>query len=178
MKIQDEIKTALETFQNMKKYCCEKNKGPTDLAPMLHFKYKHLNAYCGVLLGEGHPLETIPHAWGQIVQDGVPEFVVVMTEGYAKVGGDPSDYRKGDMEKDFKNNPDSEVLEVLNIHGIDLGTGKQADGFVSFKYGDDGLPVFDEPSYGDCEGAALGANIPILFEACRQATFATLNKAV
>lgn len=180
MELTKEIEIALETFKKMKASVCDHMRGPHDLAPMLHLKYPHLNGYCGVLLPEGHPTDTVPAAWERVIQDGVPEFVIVMVEGYATISDTalPKDYRRGEMENDFKSNPESKVLEVLNIHGIDMKTGNQADGFVAYRYNDSGLPEFEEPSYGPCEGEALQANMPRIFTACRQITLDIMKKAV
>lgn len=177
MELAEEVEIAMKTFIKMKESVCAFNKGPQDLAPMLHFRYQHLKGYCGVLLAEGHPLHSIPGAWEQIIRDGIPEFVIVMTEGYASTGP-RENYQKGQMEQDFKNNPDSEVMEIINIHGISMKSGEQHTGMVVFRYDDHGQPVFEEPSYSKCEGEALNANIPALFAACRGATLVIHRKAV
>jgi len=181
MDLSQEVKIATQTFMKMKSSMCKANNGPHDLAPMLHFKYSHLKGYCGVLLAGGHPVQTIPVAWEQIIRDGTPEFVVVMTEAYASThpsNEPPPDYRKGQMEEDFKNNPCSDVMEIINVHGIDIKTGKQYSGMVAFRYDDNGQPVFDEPSYAECKGDSLQANIPAIFSGCRKATLALQKKAV
>lgn len=181
MKLADEVKLAMQTFMKMKSSVCESNKGPQDLAPMLHFKYSHLKGYCGVVLAGGHPLQTIPVAWEHIIRDGLPEFVMVMTEAYASThqkNEPPQNYRKGQMEEDFKNNPCSDVMEIINVHGINIKTGEQYSGMVAFHYDDNGQPVFDEPDYNECAGEALKANIPALFSACRHATLILQKKAI
>jgi hypothetical protein len=179
MKLNEEIRIAMETFMKMKASMCQVHKGPYDLAPMLHLKYQHLNGYCGVLLaGEGHPMNLIPSAWEKIVENGIPEFVIAMIEGYASKNENPQNYRRGQMEEDFKNNPDSTVVEVLNIQAIDIKTGNQISGFVSFKYNDKGQPEFEIPEYSPCEGESLNANIPRIFSLCRDATLEFMRKAV
>lgn len=175
MKLADEVKIALQTFIKMKESVCRHNNGPSDLAPMLHYKYPHLKGYRGILLAGGHPIQTVPSAWGHISKDGIPEFVMIMTEAYASATP-LQEYKRGEMEKDFKNNPCSQVVEIINVHAIDMKTGEQFDGFVSFKYDDSGIPVFDEPSYSKCEGEALKANMPAIFTACRGATLMLNNK--
>lgn len=178
MNLIKEIEIATQTFIQMKSALCEQFKGPHDLAPMLHFRYQHLKGYCGVLLGPGHPTDTIPGAWLHILKDGIPEFVMVMTEGYARTSKTmPTNHQRGMMEEDFKNNPESDVVEILNIHGIDMNSGDQASGIVMFRYDDNGMPTFDEPAFSPCDGQALDANIPRLFTACRMATLA-LHKQV
>lgn len=170
-KILDEVQTALDLFMKMKAGVCEHHGGPHDLTAMLHFKFKHLNGYCGAVLAGGHPLETIPMAWQHIIQDGQPEFMLVMTEGYASATP-IENYKRGSMEEDFKNNPNTEVFEIINVHGIDIKTGQQADAVVKFHY-EDGVPTFDEVQSNMCEGQALEANIPRLFRMCREATLLT-----
>lgn len=167
MKIEEEVKIAVSTFCKMKRAMCERENGPYDLAPMLHFKYSHLKTYCGMLLA-GDPVEMVPPAWGRILEDGIPEFVMLMVEAYASENVD--NYRKGAMEQDFKNNPDSRVREAITIQAVDIKTGRQMTGIVRYVYGDDGLPVFDEPSIGECEGKALECRVPSIIGMCRDQT--------
>lgn len=174
MTLEEELKFALGKFCQMKRTMCEREGGPQDLAPMLHFKYQHLNAYCGVLL-MGNPFEMIPEAWRKILDDGVPEFVMCMVEGYAS-SKPISEYKKGQMEQDFKENPGSEVMEVITLQAVDIKTGKQMTGMVSYKYGDDGMPEFEEPNFNSCEGQAMECNIPSIFKACRDATVKFFGK--
>lgn len=177
MNLVNEVETAMKAFIKMKAAVCKSSNGPQDLAPMLHFRYQHLKGYCGVVLTGGHPSVLIPSAWQKIIEDGIPEFMIIMTEGYAR-SGQPEKYRKGQMEEDFKNNPNSDVFEVINIHGIDIKAGNQYSGMVTFKYDDQGQPLFDSPSYAKCEGEALNANLPMLFSACREATLIMQKKAI
>lgn len=180
MNLIEEVKIAMQTFIKMKESMCQANNGPYDLAPMLHIKYQHLNSYCGVLMaGCGHPVDAIPVVWQKVLENGMPEFVMILTEGYATKSKEfPENYQRGQMEEDFKNNPDSEVVEILNVHAIDIKTGDQANAFVSFKYDDHGQPEFDEPAYAPCEGEALNANVPMIFAACRAATLMIHRKAI
>lgn len=180
MELTKEIKIAMETFIKMKASICQNNNGPFDMAPMLHLKYQHLKSYCGVVMtGCSNPVDAIPGAWGKVLENGYPEFVMIMTEAYATKSKEmPENYVKGQMEEDFKNNPESEVVEILNVHAIDINTGNQATGFVSFKYNDNGQPEFDQPLYNACEGEALKANVPTIFAACRDATLLLKRKAI
>ena len=168
MEIKKELEIAVSTFCKMKRAMCEREGGPYDLAPMLHFKYGHLRTYCGMLLAGGDPVEMIPHAWERILEDGIPEFVMLMVEAYSSENVD--NYRKGAMERDFKENPESKVREAITIQAVDIKTGRQMTGIVRYGYGDDGLPVFDEPSIGDCEGQALECRVPSIIGLCRDHT--------
>lgn len=174
MNIQDELKSAVGVFCRMKRLVCEKEGGPHDLTPMIHFKYQHLNAYCGgVLMGD--PFEMAPMLWRKVLDDGIPEFMMLMMEGYAST---TQPTKHGDLEKDFKENPDSTVREVITVQAVNIKTGEQFTAVVPFKYGDDGLPEFDEPSLGPCEGEALQSRVAIMFSACRNATINFLQEAV
>lgn len=175
MNLEKELRFIIGKFCDMKRALCEREGGPNDLIPMLHFKYQHLNAYCGMLL-EGNPIQMVPVAWRKILEDGIPEFMMFMVEGYASTTPDLSNYRKGEMEKDFKNNPGSSVREVITIQAVDIKTGYQMTAVVPYKYGDNGLPEFEEPSVSTCEGDALNCNIPYLFKSCREATMNFFDK--
>jgi hypothetical protein len=175
MTLEEEMRFALDKFCEMKTAVCEREGGPQDLIPMLHFKYRHLNAYCGVVI-KGNPIEILPMAWRHILDDGVPEFVMFMVEGYASNKISIEGYRRGEMESDFKSNPDSSVKEVITLQAVDVKTGEQMTAVVSYSYGDDGLPEFDEPNVGACEGEALNCNVPNIFKACREATMNFFDK--
>jgi hypothetical protein len=178
MNLETEVKTAVEVFIKMKRSICEHEGGPQDLAPMLHFKYQHLNAYCGGLLaGNEHPLNMAPMAWRKVLDDGIPEFVMLMIEGYASTSKPGEDYVRGNMEKDFKDNPESNVREAITLQAIEIKTGKQFTAVVLYKYDDSGLPEFEEPNIGPCEGEALNSNVARMFSACRDATINFLKEA-
>lgn len=174
MNLEAELKTAVEVFIKMKRAACEQECGPHDLAPMIHFKYQHLNAYCGGLL-MGNPFELAPMAWRKVLDDGIPEFMMLMMEGYAKTSKPDEDYVRGNMEKDFKENPDSDVREVITVQAVEIKTGRQFTAIVPYKYDDQGQPEFEDCSIGPCEGEALNSNVAKMFSACREATLSFLH---
>jgi hypothetical protein len=174
MTLEEELKFALGKFCEMKSAMCAQEGGPQDLAPMLHFKYLHLNAYCGMLL-PGNPFEILPQAWRQILDDGMPEVVMFMVEGYASEAL-PEEYERGAMEKDFKENPESNVKEVITLQAVDIKTGSQMTGIVSYTYGDDGMPMFGNSNIGPCEGEALNCNVAAIVKSCRDATLRFFEK--
>lgn len=175
MNIQDELRRAVDIFTNMKRMACEQNGGPHDLAPMIHFKYRHLKGCCGGLLA-GDPFQLVPMAWRKVLDQGIPEFMMLMIEGYSSATP-PENHERGCLEKDFKENPDSKVKEVITIQAVDIKTGNQFTAIVPYKYDDEGIPEFEEPSIGACEGEALNSNIPAMFAACRNATVTFLEEA-
>lgn len=174
MNLEEELKSAAENFCRMKHEMCRIEHGPQDLSPMLHFKYKHLSVPCGIVI-MGNPFQMVPPAWRKVLDDGIPEFMMLMVEGYASRS--PMDYEKGAMEHDFKNNPDSEVVEVITIQAIEIDTGKQMVCMVEYKYGDDGLPQFGDANIGACEGPAMNSNVAEMFKSCRDATVGFFERA-
>lgn len=168
MTLEDELDLAVRTFCRMKTMMCEREGGPHDLQPMLHFRYKHLKSYCGIMV-MGNPLDEVPKAWHKVMDHGTPEFVMLVLEGYASLKG-AEDYERGRMERDFKENPDSEVREVITLQAVEIKTGRQLTAIVPFRYGDDGLPEFEDAKVGPCDGQALGANVPDMMNQCRNLT--------
>lgn len=176
MDLKRELDNAVRCFTGMKRAMCEREGGPCDLAPMLHFKYKHLKSCCGALLMGAPPMEMVPAAWGKILDQGIPEFVMLMVEGYASE--QPlEEYERGSMEEDFKNNPGSTVKEVITLQAVDIKTGEQMTAVMPYHYGDDGMPVFEEAKVGPCEGEAMNCRAASIFNACRQATLTFLDEA-
>lgn len=173
MNLEEELKSAAEKFCMMKREMCRIEHGPQDLAPMLHFKYKHLSVPCGIVI-MGSPFQMVPPAWRKVLDDGIPEFMMLMVEGYASKN--PTG-EKGSMEDDFKNNPESDVVEVITIQAIEIDTGKQMSCMVEYKYGDDGLPQFGDARIGPCEGAAMNSSVAEMFKGCRDATVGFFERA-
>jgi hypothetical protein len=170
--LQEEIKAVLELFMEMKKGACLDHGGPVDLQPMLHFKGRD-GSRQGALL-HGHPTDSLSGAWKHMLEYVDPECAIVMTEAYCRTSREfPENHEPGAYERDFKDNPLSDVQEILNVHGIDIETGVQFSGFVGFRIGDDGQPVFDEPYYAQSEGRALECNIPVALERLRNMTAET-----
>lgn len=75
------------------------------------------------------------------------EYLFLACEGYVnKVEGTdlPKDYERGDMEKDYKENPFSQITEAMIIHGYDWNLSNRFMSVSHYGYGDDGLPKFTE----------------------------------
>ena len=97
MDLEKELNVAVRAFCKMKLSVCKIEEGPHDLVPMPHFKYSHLNAYCGMVLDGGNPLEMLTHSWRKILDDGIPEFVMFMVEGYASTKNVPEEIRRSPL---------------------------------------------------------------------------------
>ncbi len=84
------------------------------------------------------------------------DFIVLLVEGYSKTDLTPEEYAKhdrGDFEKDYKENPFSDVREGIIMCAVDWnGTGIWNVSSL-YRYDDHGIPVFDdEPA---CYATAL-----------------------
>lgn len=175
MTLEDEVRFITDHFCGMKTALCEREGGPSDLLPMLHFKYRHLNAYCGMVLPPEETVEALPAAWSKVLEDGIPEFMMIMVEGYA--GTKTEEYERGAMERDFRENPSSSVREVITIQAVDIKTGNQITSVVPYGYDDRGMPEFDDPKIAPCVGEALEFNIPAMFRQFRDLAVNLLDEA-
>ena len=75
------------------------------------------------------------------------EFGFLVVEGYAETNTDGknfSDYERGDMAKDFSENPFTTITETLVIHGYDWNLTSRFTHACHYKYDDKGVPVFTE----------------------------------
>ena len=77
------------------------------------------------------------------------EFVAVALEGYGTQNPEmmnATEYQRGDMEEDYKNNPFSDVREALILTAVDWEGTSLWSIYCTYRYDDHGLPMFDEPS--------------------------------
>lgn len=171
----DKIKAALKTYMQMKKDFCANNNGPYDLAPLLNIEFENVPGFVVTNLPPGHPVDQLINVFPVMIEFGHQNnhgninSMILLTEGYSIAGKNKDgieSYARGDLEKDFKSNPDSNVIEVLNVQAIDMLTGEQSAGFVSYKYDDKGAPEFNNPDFIICEGDNLQGNIAMLFNKC------------
>lgn len=174
MNLEKELRVAIKNFISMKKDICEQESGPSDLVPMIHFKYQHLAVPCGAVI-VGDPFHIVPQAWRRILDDGIPEFIMFMAEGYSS-SKNSENRQRGDLEKDFKENPCSDVTEVITIQAVDIKTGIQMSAMAEYKYNDNGQPEFGKIHLGKCEGDTLKSNVAMMFATCRNATLEFFGK--
>jgi hypothetical protein len=158
----------MELTKGMKSSACEENKGHTDLNPMvvvgLEIKDDEGNEGLGgqvieMCLSNGdHPVDALPKMLNDLGESGLTKFRFLMfvVEGFArrlsnneegkkelaKLTQD-GDYERGALEKDFHENPLSNVEEGL-IATAFAWTGESATMSQFYKYGDNGLPVYED----------------------------------
>lgn len=172
MDMLEKVEHSMRVFMKMKTEGCRENKGPKDLIAMLHLEYENSQNVITPL--HGHPADTLVQIFPHLIEFGKQNDhgnitnMILMTEGYASTAekDEVPEYVRGEMEKDFKENVDSKVMEVLNVQAVNIETGEQTSGFVSYKYDDNGLPNFNDPEFVKCEGESLNARLPQIFNQC------------
>jgi hypothetical protein len=158
----NEFEFAIESFQRLKIECCEKNKGPIDLDPLIHVKLKdqYVGSPLPLLQIEEDIYSSIISVCNYIVSTfGTPELIIFLTEGYCKTSVSIEDYQRGELEEDYKNNPLSDVSEALLINGIDVYTGIFGSCFINFTYDDYGMPNLSKPMIDYAKNPKIGGNI-------------------
>lgn len=103
---------------------------------------------CGMipLIHKQDPAECLSDVIGSFPIDKF-EFGFLTVEGYAETdteGKSFSDYERGDMAKDFAENPFTTITETLVVHGYDWNLTSRFVHACHYKYDDRGLPVFGE----------------------------------
>lgn len=81
-------------------------------------------------------------------------FLGVVVEGYARVGNDgklPDDYERGDLKKDFSENPFSDVRETILVSGVDWNQDTYYNCATPYTYNDTGVPQFAETTFDKYE---------------------------
>lgn len=77
------------------------------------------------------------------------EYLFMVVEGYMNptinlnsVDELPADYKRGDMAKDFAENPFTEVREAVIVSGLNWDASEIYTAFSTYKYDDRGVPQF------------------------------------
>jgi hypothetical protein len=151
---------------------CVEGGGPADGAPfILGADYKGTPFLIPDTL-DGHPTDNLPIILNAILK-GLEEkngtmrwdWLAYVVEGYANGGENdlPEDWERGSLERDFKNNPSSQVKEGIIITAY-TWEGESACRTMLYHYGDDGLPVWEEPV--DADEAPDGL-VPFIFNTFR-----------
>ena len=162
------MRSTMEMIKDAKVRACEENKGHTDLNPMLIIGIDAKHPETGedaiggqmveMCLSNGeHPVDALPKMLSDLSESGLTKFHFLMffVEGFARRVENPNgeksyanlyqdtEYERGSLEKDFHENPASDVAEGLIITAYSW-TGEGASATQFYKYGDNGLPVYDD----------------------------------
>jgi hypothetical protein len=81
------------------------------------------------------------------------EFLILAVEGYKDEMSEdlPEGWSRGDLAKDFKENPFTTVREGVIVSGVDWEHKYAINGACTYSYDDKGVPQFGEPSWSQVE---------------------------
>ena len=126
---------------------CRKARGVADTNSMVLLGYEY--DFVGVENTlKGNPIESLPKILNQIAQSGLIYWhnLTFITEAFMRTNlerFDISKYEHGDLEKDYKENPLSDVVEGFAISTI-TWEGDSLTQFTPYKYDERGRPKFEE----------------------------------
>lgn len=84
-------------------------------------------------------------------------YIFIAVEGYLDEGmmkGDksvPKEYERGDMAKEYAENPFTTIREAVIVSGVNWEGNKAYNVFSTYKYGDNGLPKFEPTKEGESD---------------------------
>lgn len=127
---------------------CRRNKGPADMAAALVYRLEGDSELRSTGFPGGHPVDTFNKVWASVLKEGTPDFVAVVAESYMG-SGRTENYRRGEMEQEFKHDPNSSVREAVLIAGVDTREGRQRSTAIPFTYDRNGMPAFRTLGWDD-----------------------------
>lgn len=97
----------------------------------------------------GNPVETLPEVLNQIAQSGLIYWhnLSFVTEAFMRNDIEIQQlnkYKQGDLEKEHKENPATDIVEGILVHTI-TWEGETNTRFTPYTYNDRGRPVFADP---------------------------------
>lgn len=123
---------------------CKEDNGISDMQSFVVFQRGDLFE-CRQSGKNGHPFKALPDVLSDAYNDGLDEFdtVSIVVDSYVRLKKLDSNtgYKQGDLEKEYKRNPNSSVSEALTV--VTYGyNGGSAGRCVTYVYNDQGLPEF------------------------------------
>lgn len=99
------------------------------------------------LFSEENPVDAMRETIKQLAGNMKLSFLFMVAEGYMKPMGEAEvfDHERGSLEKDFSENPFSEVREGIIVSGVDWDTTSLWTISTTYRYDDFGVPTYDEP---------------------------------
>ena len=138
-----EVEKIAKIAQLRKTEICQEDNGITDMQSFVVFQIGDVFE-CRQSGVDGHPFESLPDVLSDAFNDGLTEFdtVSIVVDSYVREGmKPPTDYRRGDLEHEYKNNPNASVVEALTVATYGYH-GESAGRCVKYVYNDKGLPEF------------------------------------
>ena len=141
--IASEVEKIAKIAQLRKTEICQADNGISDMQSFVVFQRGDVFE-CRQSRVDGHPFEGLPDVLSDAFNDGLTEFdtVSIVVDSYVREGmKPPTDYRRGDLEHEYKNNPNASVVEALTVATYGYH-GESAGRCVKYVYNDIGLPEF------------------------------------
>ena len=141
--IASEVEKIAKIAQLRKTEICQADNGISDMQSFVVFQRGDVFE-CRQSRVDGHPFEGLPDVLSDAFNDGLTEFdtVSIVVDSYVREGmKPPTDYRRGDLEHEYKNNPNASVVEALTVATYGYH-GESAGRCVKYVYNDKGLPEF------------------------------------
>ena len=142
--IASEVEKVVKIALLRKTVICKEDNGITDMQSFVVFQRGDVFE-CRQSGVDGHPFESLPDVLSDAFNDGLSEFdtVSVVVDSYVRVKKDVTGYQRGDLEREYKNNPDTDVAEALTVATYGYH-GESAGRCVKYVYNDKGLPEFTD----------------------------------
>lgn len=173
----DELKRhvaeTLDMFAGMKR-AVHRQEGPDAVLPACLVVVGQSGPSAVLMLGHSHPLDNVATAWLQMLDDHKPAAVLFFTEGY--MAGPSAGSTPGPLEQSYRDDPGSDVREVLTLEAVDIETGRQVSGAVAFTLAERGELLFDEPLVFEIDSRKDNGRIPSVLSLLRDATAYRLTR--
>ncbi len=141
--IASEVEKIAKIAQLRKTEICQEDNGISDMQSFVVFQRGDVFE-CRQSGVDSHPFESLPDVLSDAFNDGLTEFdtVSIVVDSYVREGTKPpTNYRRGDLEREYKNNPSASVVEALTVATYGYH-GESAGRCVKYVYNDKGLPEF------------------------------------
>lgn len=144
--IDTEVEKVAKIAQLRKTEICQEDNGVSDMQAFVVFQRGDVFE-CRQSGKDGHPFESLPDVLSDAFDDGLLKFdtVSIVVDSYVRLtpSDDPMAYKRGDLENEYKNNPNAPVSEALTIATYGYN-GQSAGRCHTYIYNDKGLPEFTE----------------------------------
>jgi len=142
--IASEVEKVAKIAQLRKTEICQEDNGISDMQSFVVFQRGDVFE-CRQSGVDGHPFESLPDVLSDAFNDGLKEFdtVSIVVDSYVRLKPTDriGDYRRGDLEREYKHNPNAPVSEALTVATYGYH-GESAGKCVTYVYNDKGLPEF------------------------------------
>lgn len=142
--IDTEVEKIVKIAQLRKTEICKEDNGISDMQSFVVFQKGDVFE-CRQSGVDGHPFEALPQVLNDAYHDGLDQFdtVSIVVDSYVrtKTPEEVLEYERGSLEREYKNNPNTDVVEALTVatYGYHGGSAGRC---VTYVYNDKGLPEF------------------------------------